>query len=191
MDSEDFGRLGYLVIILIALAGWFFVEYRGRMGVGFRAAMAWVLIFAGAAAGYALWTDIRRNDMPLQMVDASGTIEVPRASDGHYYLTLMIGGTPLRFMADTGATNVVLTPDDARSIGIDPDALVYMDRARTANGTVAIARTRMQDVTLGPFQDARVTAWVNAGDLDISLLGMEYLGRYRIEIDGNVMRLSR
>jgi aspartyl protease family protein len=192
MDGTDFARLSYLVLMLLALGGWVFVEYRGRMGFAMRSAMAWIMIFAGAAAGYALWQDIvARNYITVQDVEANGRITVPRASDGHYYLTLDISGKPLRFMVDTGASGVVLTKDDARSLGIDPDSLLYLGEATTANGTVRTAHTVLTDVALGPYRDDRIDASVNDGDLDLSLLGMDYLGRYRIEIEGNEMVLSR
>jgi aspartyl protease family protein len=191
MDSQDIGRLTYLVLILIAVAGWVMVEYRGRMGFAMRTAMAWALIFGGVAAGYALWSDLRFDAAPAQIMTEDGRVEIPRAGDGHYYMTLDMGGTPVQFMADTGASNVVLTKDDARRIGINPDELLFLGEAQTANGIVRTARTNVQDVSFGPFADTELTVWVNDGDLDISLLGMDYLGRYRIEIDGNTMVLSR
>jgi aspartyl protease family protein len=190
MDGDTFGRLSYLVILLIAINGWVFVEYRGRMGVALRTMMAWGLIFGGMAAGYALWNDIRRDSFVVQAME-NGRITVPRSGDGHYYITLDVDGQPIEFMADTGATNVVLTKDDARSLGIDPDALVYIGEASTANGVVRTARTRVKNVSLGPFADDQLTVWINDGDLDISLLGMDYLGQFRIEIDGDQMVLSR
>ncbi len=190
MDSDSIGRVGYLVLLLLAVSGWVFVEYRGRMGVALRTMMAWGLIFAGIAAGYALWSGIRRDSFAVQAVE-NGRIEVPRSGDGHYYITLDVGGQPIEFMADTGATTVVLTKADARKVGIDPDTLMYLGEASTANGMVRTARTRVENVSLGPFEDDQLTVWVNDGDLDISLLGMDYLGRFRIEIDANKMVLSR
>lgn len=191
MDSDQIARLGYLALLLAAVGGWIMVEYRGRLGLALRTAMAWGLIVVGLMAGYGLWQDIRTDLRPRATVLESGDIRVPRADDGHFYLTLQVNGTPIDFMADTGATNIVLTRQDARRLGIDPKALVYLGEARTANGSVATARVTLEDLQLGPFTDAGVSAWINAGDMDISLLGMAYLGRYRIEIDGNEMILKR
>ena len=190
MDSETVARLGYLAILLVAVGGWVVIEYRGRMGTAMRTLIAWGLIFGGVAAGYALWNDIRRDSFVIQSADGR-EITVPRAGDGHYYITLTIDGQPITFMADTGATNVVMSMEDAARVGIDVDNLMFLGQAETANGTVRIARTRVDTVTLGPFTDERLTVWVNEGDLGISLLGMDYLGRFRIQIDGNEMVLSR
>jgi aspartyl protease family protein len=191
MDSDQIARLGYLALLLAAVGGWVMVEYRGRPGLALRTAMAWGLIVVGLMAGFGLWQDIRTDLHPRATVLESGDIRIPRAEDGHFYLTVQVNGTPIDFMADTGATNMVLTAQDARRIGIDPQALVYLGEARTANGSVATARVTLPKVQLGPFEDRQVSAWVNGGEMDISLLGMDYLGRYRIGIDGGEMILKR
>ena len=149
------------------------------------------LIFVGVMAGYGLWNDLKTDIAPQQMISEAGIIDVPRAEDGHYYLTLQINGTPVQFLADTGATNMVLSQSDARRIGIDPDTLVYLGTAQTANGIVRTARVELPTVELGPYRDAEFSAWVNDGDMDKSLLGMDYLSLYRVELAGNKMILRR
>lgn len=191
MDGDTTARLIYLGLLLAAVGGWIFAEFRGRMGFALRTAMAWGMIFLGVMAGYGLWQEMRTEVIPRQAVLEGGEITLPRAPDGHYYLTLDIAGTPLRFMVDTGATNVVLSRDDARTLGFDPDTLMYLGEARTANGVVRTARVELQNVRLGPYADESLRAFVNDGDMEGSLLGMDYLGRYRIEIAGDRMVLRR
>ncbi|MDR7125308.1 TIGR02281 family clan AA aspartic protease [Pseudotabrizicola sp. 4114] len=191
MDSDMIARLAYLGLLLAAVGGYIIVEFRGRMGQALRTAAAWGLIVVGLMAGYGLWHDLRPGLLPRQAVVEGGEIRLPRAPDGHYYLTLTINGTPIPFMVDTGATQMVLSLPDARRLGIDPDALAFIGEARTANGIVRTARVTLTDVELGPYRDASVTAVVNEGDLDTSLLGMSYLGRYSIEITGGEMILRR
>ncbi len=129
MDGETLARVGYLAIILVALGGWVLVEFRQRMGQALRMAMAWGLIFVGIIAGYGLWSDIRQDILPMQELAADGSVEVPRAEDGHYYLTLTINGTAVPFMVDTGATGMVLAGVDADRLGIDPESLSYLGEA--------------------------------------------------------------
>lgn len=191
MDSETTGRLLYLVLLLVAVGGYVVVEYRKRMGEALRTAAAWGLIFIGVMAGYGLWNDMRSRIAPQQMVAETGEITVPRADDGHYHLTLTINGTPVQFLADTGATNMVLSHRDAARLGIDTEGLVYLGRAQTANGTVATARVELDRVELGPWRDEGFAAWVNQGEMDASLLGMDYLSLYRVEIAGDTMILRR
>lgn len=191
MDGDTLARVAYLAIIMVALGGWMLVEFRQRMGQALRMATAWGLIFVAVMAGYGLWSDVRTDIMPSQMVSAGGEIEVPRAADGHYYLTLQINGTPIVFMADTGATNMVLSRDDAQSIGIDPESLLFTGEAATANGVVRTARVDLPMVELGPFRNETFTAFVTDGDMMGSLLGMDYLGQFRLEIAGNRMVLRQ
>jgi aspartyl protease family protein len=191
MDGDTIARMAYLGLLLAAVGGWVIVEYRQRLGLALRSAAAWGLIFIGAMAGYGLWSDIRTDIGPAQMTVADGRVELPRAPDGHYYASLVLNGTEVRFMADTGATNMVLSQQDARRIGIDPDTLIYLAEAQTANGTVRTARVTLDSVELGPLRDATFQAWVTDGEMEGSLLGMDYLGLFRIEIAGDRMILTR
>jgi aspartyl protease family protein len=191
MDGDTTARLFYLLLLLVAVGGYVMVEYRKRMGQALRTFAAWGLIFVGVMAGYGLWTDLKTDIAPSQMISQEGTIEIPRAADGHYYLTLTIDGTPVQFMADTGATNMVLSSDDARRLGIDLETLVYLGRAQTANGIVATARVELRQVELGPYREEVFAAWVNQGEMGQSLLGMDYLSLYRVEIASDRMILRR
>lgn len=191
MDGEDFGRMAYLVLLLAAVGGWVIVEYRQRMGQALRTAAAWGLIFIGVMAGYGLWQDIRTDITPSQLVTADGTLELPRAEDGHFYATLEVDGQILRMMVDTGASNMVLSNADADRLGINQDELMFLGQAQTANGMVRTARVTLGRVDFGPFSDSDVSAWVTDGEMDLSLLGMDYLSRYQITISGNTMLLSR
>jgi aspartyl protease family protein len=190
MDSSSIGQLLYLVILLCAVAGWVLVKYRNRLGQALRTAVAWGLIFVGVMAGYGLWGDLR-SDIHRQAVMVGDRLEVPRSPDGHYYLTLSISDQPIEFLVDTGATNVVLSRADAEKLGIDTRNLAYTGEAQTANGTVPTSRVRLEDVVLGPWRDTGMPVWVNGGDMDGSLLGMDYLGRYRIEIAEDRLILQR
>jgi aspartyl protease family protein len=193
MDSFDTARLVYLVLLGIAVGGWFIAEHRHALGRTLRVGLAWAFIFLGVIAGYGLWGDIRDDVAPRQTVfTGDAQVEVPRAFDGHYYLTLDLEGVPVSFVVDTGATDMVLSRTDAARIGLDPGALAYTGVAGTANGQVRTARVRLEDVSLGGITDRNVSASVNAGEMDTSLLGMSYLNRFsRIEIANGRLVLER
>lgn len=191
MDGDTTARVIYLGILVAAVASYLLVEFRGRMGQMMRGMMSWGLIIVGLMAGYGLWNDMQRQMMPQQSVATSGEVVLPRAPDGHYYLMLDIDGTAVEFLVDTGATNVVLSQQDAQRVGIDPGGLVYLGTAQTANGIVRTARVSLDNVRLGPYSDPTLAAYVNDGEMDGSLLGMDYLGRFRIEIAGDQMILRR
>jgi len=193
MDSIETGHLAYLVILGIALVGWFIAENRNSLGRTVRIALAWGFIFLGVVAGYGLWEDIRDDVAPRQTVfQEDARVEVPRAFDGHYYLTLEMDGVPVEFVVDTGATDVVLSRQDAARIGLDPAALAYTGIAGTANGQVRTARVRIAEVSLGGITESNMPVSVNAGEMGKSLLGMSYLQRFqRIEIAGGRLVLER
>ena len=191
MSDDGFARLIYLGLLMAAFVGWGLVEYRGRLGQAVRVWLAWAMIFIGLMAGYGLWNDVKNSGFARQTIGEAGELIMPRSPDGHYYLTLTINGTDISFVADTGATNMVLSPDDAAAVGIKVQDLNFMHSAETANGTVDIARTRLDSVILGPFADRDVTAWVNGAAMEGSLLGMDYLGMFEIQISGDKMVLRR
>ncbi|GFE64058.1 retropepsin-like aspartic protease family protein [Litoreibacter roseus] len=193
MSGDDIASFLYLALLGSVIVGYYLVSNRNKMGELARNAALWGLIFVGAIAGVALWQDNRDKVLGRQMVSVeTGSIEVPRAPDGHFYLTLDVGEVPIEFVVDTGATEVVLSLQDARRVGIDPDSLIFSGQAQTANGSVRTASATLDDVRLGPFEDGRVRVSVNEGAMDTSLLGMTYLRRFgRIEIAGDRLVLER
>ena len=193
MTDHDIGRFAYLALLLLAIAGWVIAENRRNLGAILRLGLGWGFIFLAAIAAYGLWGEIRTQVAPRQAVFDAGTrIEVPRAPDGHYFVTLAVGGTPVRFMVDTGATSTALSGRDADRLGIDQATLVWTGQARTANGVIRTARVTLRAVTLDGIPQGDIAAWVGDGALDVSLLGMDFLGRFaRVEIAGDRLVLTR
>lgn len=180
MTGDNIASFIYLALLGSAIAGYFLVANRHQLGrVGQQAAI-WALIFVGIAAAAALFDDIRRDAPGQQSVQAAdGRIEVTRASDGHYHLTLEVNGTPIEFLVDTGATDLVLSVQDAERVGIDHASLDFSQRAMTANGTVQTAPVWLETVALGTQVDEGVPAQVSGGAMPGSLLGMSYLSQFR------------
>jgi aspartyl protease family protein len=193
MMGEDFGRVAYLAILLVAVGGWMIAANRQQLGKMAQQAAIWGFIFLGTIAAVGLWSDIRDDVAPRASVMEGGArIEIPRGPDGHYHLTLELNGTPVDFIVDPGASDLVLSRTDAARIGLDPASLAFTGEATTANGTVRTARTRIGEVALGGVTERDVPASVTAGAMETSLLGMRYLERFaRIEITGNRMALQR
>jgi aspartyl protease family protein len=107
-------------------------------------------------------------------------------------MTLDINDVPVKFVVDTGASDMVLTLKDAERVGLNRADLQFFGRAMTANGEVRIAPVRLDKVSVGGLSDMRVSASVNEGEMTQSLLGMSYLQRWdRIEIVGDELILTR
>lgn len=190
MDGDLWMRVLYAGILLLALGGWAVAEMRKGFGRTAKMAVAWGMIFLGAVALYGLWGDIRKSVRPQQQVEA-GSVILPRAEDGHYFAEITVGDVPVVFMVDTGASQVVLSPGDAKRLGIDGQGLAYSGQAMTANGPVQTAQVTLRDVRFGPFSDDQIRAAVTTGSMDVSLLGMSYLGQFEISIKGDEMQLRR
>ncbi|UWP96445.1 TIGR02281 family clan AA aspartic protease [Aliiroseovarius crassostreae] len=193
MTADDIGRLAYLALLLTAVAGYFISENRFNLGKTLRHALIWVFIFIGAMAGVGLWNDIRNDISPKQsFIETSGQVVLPRAFDGHFYIQLKMNGQPIDFIVDTGASNVVLTKEDAERAGVDPSSLRYFGRALTANGTTRTAPANIARVELEGITDYGVEVWVNEGEMPQSLLGNSYLQRFdKIEIRRDQLVLTR
>lgn len=182
-----------LVILLIfggAAAFW------SRTSIFRLAKMAglWVLIISGIATFYLYRSDLGNRFMsaidPAGVVSTGEGLLVHRSRDGHFWLKARMNGVPVRFMVDTGASNIVLSPDDARSAGINVGVLDFSGRASTANGEVAFAKATVTSLRLADhvFYDVPVT--VNGADMEGSLLGMAVLKRFSsVEFRGDMLIL--
>jgi aspartyl protease family protein len=194
MSGDSLASLGYLALLLLALGGAYLASHRQSVGKSLQMALVWGMIFMGCMAIYGLWGDISRDygrkSLPITQQD--GAIALPRASDGHYYVTANVNGTEIEFLVDTGASDIVLSRLDAARIGFDLDRLAFLGSARTANGVVPIAYGRLKTIRLGHHLDQAVSVSINGGEMDKSLLGMSYLGRFgRIEMTQDQLILRR
>ena len=119
--------------------------------------------------------------------DGGGRHALTRSADGHFYAEAQVNGAAIRFLVDTGASVVALTPQDARRAGIE----VGDERtvARGAGGEIAVAPVVIDRIELGSIDRSDVRAVV-AEALPVSLLGQSFLGSVdRVEIRDDRMTL--
>ena len=192
MDGDSIVRLIYLVVLLVAIGGWFIASSRKSLGGIIQQLSVWAFIFIGVIAVYGMWKDIRRDTMPKRVAAVEDSrISIPRSNDGHFYLTLEVNGKSIAFLVDTGATDIVIAENDARAVGIQTDSLVYLGVAKTANGEVRTAPVELESLKAGMHVFNRIRAWVSDGESDMSLLGQAFLSRFqRIEILDDMMTLE-
>jgi aspartyl protease family protein len=163
-------RLVWLAVLVPSVL--LFRRYSARAMV--RDAVAWIGIIGVLAVGYSFRGEL----MPRRgIASGDGTIAFRAGRDGHYHVEAVVDGATVRFMVDTGASDVVLTARDARRVGLDPVTLSYHRTYRTANGTVQGAPVVLGEVRVGPVQLKDVRASVQRDGLDTSLLGMSFLDR--------------
>jgi aspartyl protease family protein len=102
---------------------------------------------------------------------------IAKSADGHYWADGLVDGKTVRFLVDTGASAVALTPADAHHLGIDTSGLKFSYRVVTASGEAHAAAVKLDSVTVAGARLDNVDALVIDRGLDTSLLGMTYLGR--------------
>ncbi len=108
---------------------------------------------------------------------ASRALTIRASAGGHFMIEADVDGADIRFMVDTGATEVVLTPEDAVRIGFDLRARNFTRQFNTAGGVIRAAPVTLRRLRIGQFVLRDVEAWVNEAPLVVSLLGMSFLKR--------------
>ena len=120
-----------------------------------------------------------------------GTGAVAKGPDGHFWADADVNGKPVHFLVDTGATAVALTPQDAERLGFKAKDLKYGYDVTTAGGGTRAAAITLASVSINGARLENVQALVVSDGLDVSLLGMSYLGRLtRFEATRNTLRFE-
>ncbi len=118
---------------------------------------------------------IPTNDM--QATPGPETAGIAKSADGHFWAEGDVNGRTVRFLVDTGATAVALTPKDAEKLGFRAEDLNYGSSVLTAAGKTRAAPVKLVSISVGGAKLENVDAVVIEQGLDASLLGMSYLGR--------------
>lgn len=135
----------------------------------FRALLIWLALLGAAYWGFDQYLAPK-----VATVSAAGEVTIPRASDGHYYVSGSINGHPVTFLVDTGASTVAVSADFAREAGLPRG---YPLRFETANGSTEGELVQNQTVEAGGLRVANIDVGVGirVGAPNSALLGQSYL----------------
>jgi aspartyl protease family protein len=123
--------------------------------------------------------------------DGDQEMVLQAGSNGHFTVAAWIDGAEIPFMIDTGASTVVLSPDDANRLGFYPSGLDYNAVFATANGEVRAALVTIRELRIGALELDDVEAAVIQAPMGMSLLGrsaLERLAGYEVEGDRMILR---
>jgi len=123
-------------------------------------------------------------------VNSSENVTLQRSPNGHFYADVMVNGVAIHALVDTGATTVAFSRDDAARVGINPGPADFSGVARTANGETRFAPVTLNSVSLGSLTRSDIPAAVMNGEMGQTLLGMTFLSKFKVKIDGDTMVLS-
>ena len=126
-----------------------------------------------------------------QGVGAGPATAVLTADSGGHFLTIgNINGTTVKFLVDTGASNVSLSASDAQRIGIDASK-GKQGTVNTANGQTSVMLVKLDTVRVGEIVLNNVDAFVHQQDMPFALLGMSFLNRMEMQRNGETMTLKK
>lgn len=206
-DPSDFALVvsGFALLVFIAssVAG----SYRGRAGQALRDMLAWSLLGAALFAGYSyrerivsfghqVLGDLLPADSLLRsdnQVDQERSVRIRKRPDGHFMVHTEANGVLMQMLVDTGASTVVLRPEDGRLLGFEVDQLRYVVPVQTANGTTYAASIHLKTLSVGKIRMNNVEALVaKRGALRENLLGMSFLNRLNsYEFSGEYLTLRK
>jgi aspartyl protease family protein len=204
LDATTFGYMASLLALLVYIAGGVMTRYGGGAAAMARDAVTWLALGLGLVTLYAYkdeLTPIAARVVGELLPGTAMTVEtsaggltevkIRKRLDGHFTAKVDVNGKPVTMIVDTGASSIVLTPEDAKKAGIDPEKLTYRVPVLTANGRTVAARIRLDEVSIGPLDRTKVEALVaRPGALTQSLLGMSFLSRLRsYEFSGDFLTL--
>jgi aspartyl protease family protein len=180
-DWGDVAR-GVLVVAFV-LAG--VMSRRFRMKRLFRDIAIWTAVILLGVLLYSFRAEIekaagrvRSEIVPSYPVaSAAKELMITRDADGGFYVTGNVNGQPVRFVVDTGASDIVLSPADAQRLGLDPASLSFTKSFETANGVGLGAPYTAGDFSVGSIRLTNVPMSVNKAAMSSSLLGMAFFNR--------------
>ncbi|MBL4852953.1 MAG: TIGR02281 family clan AA aspartic protease [Robiginitomaculum sp.] len=126
------------------------------------------------------------------MLISGSSTSINKAADSHFWAEARVNSGSVRFLVDTGASIIALTPHDAQKAGVNLQTLRYTSPIDTAAGRVMAAPLTLDLVSVGNVTVRNVRAVVIREGLPQSLLGMSYLGELqKVEVSKNMMILRQ
>jgi clan AA aspartic protease (TIGR02281 family) len=123
-------------------------------------------------------TDVSANGQSTSMFVGPNEAVAERDNDGSFVFDAVVNGGHTRMVFDTGASVVVLRPEDAERLGINVNRLTYSAKVKTANGTSEVAPIIIESLMIGNITQRNVVGCVaRPGVLHENLLGQAFLAR--------------
>jgi aspartyl protease family protein len=197
-SRSDWGEMIRLTGLLALVSSGLVATRRLDVGRTARNLAVWVAIFALIVVGYAsrgplmaAFRSARSALLPAYAVsDSPRSITIGRSEGDAFYVVGQINGAPVKFLIDTGATDIVLSPVDAAKAGLTAPAGAYSRPSETANGVGYSAPATVKSLSVGPIQLADVPVMINQAPMAASLLGMPFLKRLdSFEVKGDQLIL--
>jgi aspartyl protease family protein len=155
--------------------------------------LAWAVLLGLLITFFSHWEQqaYNPNASPTSTQDAAeNTVTLQRNRYHHYVTTGTINDHSVVFLLDTGASDVVIPEALANAIGLSKGAAEY---ARTANGTITVYKTQLQQLTIGRITLHNISASINPAmkKYEGILLGMSALKNIEFTQRGDQLTLRQ
>lgn len=167
-------------------------QYQQKLGKG-MITIAWIILLILLTALFSGFLD--QQEFPnadLQTFEANNgravvVLEMNRS--GHYIAPGKINNVPVRFLLDTGATDVAIPEKLASKIGLQKG---HRTLSQTANGTVNSYATTIERISLGGIELENIRASIFPGMPGGEvLLGMSFLKHLEMNQKGRTLTLRQ
>ncbi|MHA7880750.1 MAG: retropepsin-like aspartic protease family protein [Saccharospirillum sp.] len=150
--------------------------------------LAWVVMLGGLWFLFDQVLEQQRNpNRNLTIAPGSSELVLQRNRAGHYLVPGTINGERVTFLLDTGATQVSVPAHLQQPLGLTPGNAM---RSLTANGTVTVYATQIDELVIGPFAFDNVRGHLNPGfQGNEILLGMSVLRELEFTQRGDTLTL--
>lgn len=187
LNSGELPQLVYLTILLVALLSSVLFRSHLKASQLLKQALGWliialvaIIIYSYRFSFYSLKDRVTKELLPSQATRINDRqIAIDIANDGHFYIDVKVNDAPIRFMIDTGSTDIVFSMRDARRGGVDLNNLSMVRQYQTANGMISGAITKVDRMEIAGLVLNDVTVSINDSDMGTSLLGMSFLKRFK------------
>ena len=119
-------------------------------------------------------------------------VRIPRDNMGMYRTSGLINGVPVKFLVDTGASQVAMNENTARRVGLQYKLYGKKTNVSTASGISLAWFIPLKKISVGGVELKQVNALVvkGAGPEEV-LLGMSFLKQLKMQDDGNLLKLTK
>ncbi len=185
LKGQDWGDSVYFAGFALLLAGGIWRAGVTRPVQMLRYAAIWTAIVAGLVLGYSYRDEIMAIPQRVAIAFHTGhpiavgahELVISQDDEGGFQVVGKVNGQSVRFMVDTGASETVLAPEDARRLGIDLSSLKFDRQSETANGLGYGAAYVVDSLEIGPIRETNFKVEINRAPMSSSLLGLSFLSR--------------
>lgn len=186
--GDDTFHAVYLITLLLMVSSGVIHLIRNKPSETIRNLIIWGLIFVAIIIAYSFRHQFKSELLPSNGIEnnSDNSVSFRSSNDNHFYINTIINGENIKFMVDTGASDVTITPSIARKIGIDVDSLQYNKVYSTANGKVQGASIIIDKMEISGINFYNIKASVNKVEMSAPLLGMSFmnkLSKYEVHQD--------